>query len=113
MWRWAFFTHDLNNKDHCVKPILTLTQVVAHLELQLTKRKVKQAQAARDLQRHLGYPSQRTLEHLLESNYCPNCTVTPADVHHSITLPELLQGKTKRVTPAPVPRTTIVLVPPS
>ena len=26
------YTHDLNNKDLCVKPILTLTQTVAQLE---------------------------------------------------------------------------------
>ena len=68
----GLYTHDLNNKDHCIKPILTLTQTVAHLESQFTKREVKQAHAAHDLQRRLGYLSQRTLEHLLESNYYPN-----------------------------------------
>jgi hypothetical protein len=53
--------------------------------------------------------------HLLESNYYPNCPVTAADVRRGITiygpLPELLQGKTKRVTPAPVPSSTIVNLP--
>ena len=82
-----------------------LTQTVAQLESQFTKREVKHAQAARDLQRRLGYPSLRTFSHLLESNYYPNCPVTTADVRRGITiygpLPELLQGKTKRVTPAP------------
>ena len=111
----GLYTHDLNNKDHCVKPILTLTQTVAHLKSQFTKREVKQAQAVHDLQRRLSYPSQCTLEHLLESNYYPNCPVTPADVRCRITiygpLPELLQGKTKRVTPAPVSSTTIVNLP--
>ena len=28
----GLYTHDLNNKEHCVKPILTLTQTVNHLE---------------------------------------------------------------------------------
>ena len=111
----GLYTHDLTNKDHCVKPILTLTQTVAHIESKFTKRKVKQAQAARDLQHRFGYPSQRTLEHLLESNYYPNCPVTLADVRHGITiygpLPKLLQGKIKRVTQAPVPSTTIVNLP--
>ena len=65
----GLYTHDLKNKDHCVKSILTLTQTVARLKSQFTKREVKQAQAAHDLQRCLGYPSQRTLEHLLKSNY--------------------------------------------
>ena len=56
-----------------------------------------------------------TFQNLLESNYYPNCPVTPADVRRGITiygpLPELLQGKTKRVTPAPVSSTTIVNLP--
>ena len=79
-----------------IKPILTLSQTVAHLESQFTKREVKQAQAAHDLQRHLDYPSQRTLEHLFKYNYYSNCPVTAADVRCGITiygpLPELLQG---------------------
>ena len=113
----GLYTHDLNNKDHCVNPILTLAQTVAHLESQFTKREVKQAKAARDLQRCLGYPSQRTLEHLLESHCYSKCPITAADVRRGrgITiygpLPKLLQGKTKRVTPASVPSTTIVNLP--
>ena len=82
-----------------LKPILTLTQTVAHLESQFTKREVKQAQAARDLQRRLDYPSQRNLEHLLESNYYPNCPVTTADVRRVITIYgppfRIASGKTK------------------
>ena len=39
----GLYTHALNNKDYCVKPILTLTQTVAHLESQFTKHEVKQA----------------------------------------------------------------------
>ena len=92
----GLYTHDLSNKDHCVEPILTLTQTVAHLESQFAKRELKQAQAARDLQRCLSYPSQHILEHLLKSNYYPNCPVTAADVCRGITiygpLPKLLQG---------------------
>ena len=37
----GLYTHDLNNKDHCVKLILTLTQTVAQLESQFTKREFK------------------------------------------------------------------------
>ena len=81
----GLYTHDLSNEDHCVKPILTLTQTVAHLESQFTKREVEQAHAARDLQRRLGYPSHCTLEHLFESNYYPNCLVSPADVRRGVT----------------------------
>ena len=113
--RGGLYTHDLNNKDHCVNPILMLTQTIAHLESQFTKSEVKQVKAARNLQCRLGYPSQCTLEHLLESHYHPNCPITAADVRHIITiygpLPKLLQGKTKRVTPAFVPNTTIVNLP--
>ena len=64
----GLYTHDLTNKDHVVVPILALTQTVAQLESQFTKRKVKQAQVARDLQCRLAYLSQHTLEHLLKSN---------------------------------------------
>ena len=111
----GLYTHDLTNKDYVVATILALTQTVTQSESQFTKRKVKLAQAARDLQRRLAYPSQCTLEHLLKSNYYPNCPITAANVRRGVTiygpLPEFLQGKTKCVTPASVPSTTIVNLP--
>ena len=113
----GLYTHDLNNKDHCIKPILTLTQTVAQLESQFTKREVKQTQAACDLQRHLGYLSQRTLEHLLESHYYPNCPVTPDDILRSITnmahFPNCFKGRPsvlpQPLFPAPLLSTSLLI----
>ena len=91
-------------------------QTVKELEAQYTNREVKLAGEARDLHRHLGYPSQRTIEALLTKGFYRNGSITVDDVRRGLRiygpLPELLCGKAKRITLSAVPNTKVELLPP-
>jgi hypothetical protein len=68
----------LNNPNSSVMQVATVENNIRSY----TKREVAQAQAARELQARLGYPSDKTLSEMVSSGIV-NCPVTAYDVHRA------------------------------
>ena len=83
-----------------------MVQTVAEREAKYTKRQVADAQAARELMKNLGYPSNADLVKLMNSGALMNSPVTKQDVYRALDIygPDVasLKGKTKSLKAPPV-----------
>jgi len=79
---------------------LTLLATVKDNKKQFTPRQVKAAEQAQELQRRLGYLSQRQLEDVLRRKLVHNCNLTADDAKRALyifgPLPAIVKGKTPR-----------------
>ena len=88
------------------QPATVAIQTVAEQKSRYTRRDVRNAERARELQDMLGRPTSRSLIQMIKMNSLPNCPVTVDDViaADDIFGPNLgsLKGKTTRLKPLPV-----------
>jgi hypothetical protein len=95
----------------------TLVNTVATQKKLFTPRQVQAADAARDLYRMLGRPSEQTFQHILRNNLLHNCPVTPTDASRALTIygkdVPYLKGTTTKTVAAPhIPAYEAVPLPP-
>ena len=64
----------------------TLVSLVAEQKKLFTRRQVNDADAARDLYRKIGRPSEPEFQRILRNNFIRNCPVTPADALRALTI---------------------------
>jgi hypothetical protein len=80
----------------------SLVSTVAAHKRMFTQREIKAADAARNLYRKIGRPSEAEFHSILSRNVIRNCPVTPDDARRVLT-PDIaaLKGRTTKTFPAP------------
>ena len=94
-----------------------MVSTVAEQKKLFIPRQVRNADAARDLYRLLGRPSEADFQRILKNNLLHNCPVTPTDAVRALTIygPDIpfLKGTTTHRPAAPhVPQFEAVPLPP-
>ena len=93
--------------NHTNEPVsaYTLVSTVANNKKMFTRREIEAADAARDLYRKIGRPSESDFLHILSTNLIRNCPVTVDDAKRATIIygPDIasLKGKTTRSSAAP------------
>jgi Zinc knuckle len=94
-----------SNNSNVKVTAYTMVSTVAGQKKLFTNRQVAAADAARDLYRKLGRPSEPEFQSILRHNLIRNCPVTPDDARRALLIygPDIavLKGKTTRSSPAP------------
>jgi len=94
----GIYVHNTKDARDTIRPVSVLVATVSRIKENYTAREIAQADAARDLQRKLGIPSDEVLTELINSGGLMNCSVTARDVARARHLygPSLasLKGKT-------------------
>jgi hypothetical protein len=83
----------------------TMISTVAEQKKLFTRREVQAADAARDLYRKIGRPSEAQFQTILRGGFIRNCPVTPDDATRALAIygPDIavIKGKTVKTTAAP------------
>jgi hypothetical protein len=117
----TFVEHDsglyvfMSNSSDTITGYTLVSSVGAHKRM-LTQREFRDADAARDLYRKIGRPSEVELQSILRRNLIRNCPVTADNARRALIIygPDIaaLKGRTTKTSPAPlVPTFAAVPIP--
>jgi hypothetical protein len=99
----GLYVYDSNAKTDV--SAYTLVNTVAHQKTLFTPRQIQAADAARDLYRMIGRPSEPAFQRILRNNLIHNCPVTPTDASRALVIygkdVPFLKGATTHARAAP------------
>jgi Zinc knuckle len=101
----GLYVYDSTNDSSSTVTAYTMVSTVAAQKRLFTRRDVANADAARQLYRLIGRPSEAEYQRILANGSLRNCSVTPLDAQRALTIygPDIatLKGKTTRGKAAP------------